>query len=118
RSEERRVGKECRSRGAGDSKKKDVSGVDGFFGFGGGVGWGRGLAAEGGGEENGEGVAWAHSASPLGEGEENTGAAERWQAATGPSQLGESSSFAPFFFSSRRRHTRSVSAFLLNRSSD
>src|SRR5438552_3279404 len=24
----------------------------------------------------------------------------------------------PFFFSSRRRHTRSVSAFLLNRSSD
>src|SRR5258706_8834469 len=25
---------------------------------------------------------------------------------------------APFFFSSRRRHTRSVSAFLLNRSSD
>src|SRR5204863_5699403 len=26
--------------------------------------------------------------------------------------------FAKFFFSSRRRHTRSVSAFLLNRSSD
>src|SRR5438034_7273759 len=26
--------------------------------------------------------------------------------------------FADFFFSSRRRHTRSVSAFLLNRSSD
>src|SRR5205807_4748699 len=26
--------------------------------------------------------------------------------------------FASFFFSSRRRHTRSVSAFLLNRSSD
>src|SRR5690606_39319487 len=26
--------------------------------------------------------------------------------------------FATFFFSSRRRHTRSVSAFLLNRSSD
>src|SRR5207249_6744980 len=25
---------------------------------------------------------------------------------------------SPFFFSSRRRHTRSVSAFLLNRSSD
>src|SRR5438067_7220204 len=31
----------------------------------------------------------------LGEGEENTGAAERWQAATGPSHLGESRSFAP-----------------------
>src|SRR5436189_3607554 len=38
---------------------------------------------------------------------------------------GESGRFAPFvaiyprfFFSSRRRHTRSVSAFLLNRSSD
>src|SRR5204863_650360 len=27
-------------------------------------------------------------------------------------------SFVSFFFSSRRRHTRSVSAFLLNRSSD
>src|SRR5207302_5840211 len=27
-------------------------------------------------------------------------------------------SYAVFFFSSRRRHTRSVSAFLLNRSSD
>src|SRR5205823_2160328 len=81
--------------GGGESSPVGVSGVDGFFGFGGGVGWGRGLAAEGGGEENGEGVAWAHSASPLGEGEENTGAAERWQAATGPSQLGESSSFAP-----------------------
>src|SRR5207237_1573369 len=27
-------------------------------------------------------------------------------------------SFSSFFFSSRRRHTRSVSAFLLNRSSD
>src|SRR5207244_9606790 len=27
-------------------------------------------------------------------------------------------SFVVFFFSSRRRHTRSVSAFLLNRSSD
>src|SRR5205823_7646614 len=60
--------------GGGESSPVGVSGVDGFFGFGGGVGWGRGLAAEGGGEENGEGVAWAHSASPLGEGEENTGA--------------------------------------------
>src|SRR5438093_2345807 len=29
-----------------------------------------------------------------------------------------STSFLSFFFSSRRRHTRSVSAFLLNRSSD
>src|SRR4051794_41276978 len=30
----------------------------------------------------------------------------------------DSASFIYFFFSSRRRHTRSVSAFLLNRSSD
>src|SRR5205814_10436402 len=54
--------------GGGESSPVGVSGVDGFFGFAGGVGWGRGLAAEGGGEENGEGVAWAHSASPFGGG--------------------------------------------------
>src|SRR5262249_59672907 len=32
--------------------------------------------------------------------------------------VGSSFRFSGFFFSSRRRHTRSVSAFLLNRSSD
>src|SRR5438270_3030888 len=35
-----------------------------------------------------------------------------------PSGSRTSGPIAPFFFSSRRRHTRSVSAFLLNRSSD
>src|SRR5947199_1381012 len=33
-------------------------------------------------------------------------------------QMSQYAGFSSFFFSSRRRHTRSVSAFLLNRSSD
>src|SRR5207248_8481093 len=40
----------------------------------------------------------------------NEGRQSSYEAGTGPCDL--------FFFSSRRRHTRSVSAFLLNRSSD
>src|SRR4051794_41393507 len=45
----------------------------------------------------------------------------RWatsQAASGVKNTSEPAHRCLFFFSSRRRHTRSVSAFLLNRSSD
>src|SRR5207245_1202357 len=68
---------------SGQSGPARVGGVDRLFGFGGGVGWRCGLAAEGGGEENEQGLGWAHGASPLGEGEgdDDTGLAAASQAA-------------------------------------
>src|SRR2546430_9591419 len=76
--------------GGGESSPVGVGGVDGLFGFGARVRRGGGLAAECGGEQDGEGVAWAHSASPLGEGDDDTGLAAASQAAQpGGSEQGQ-----------------------------
>src|SRR5436190_56350 len=89
RSEERRVGKECRSQLAPEQQKKKTAvrlrRLRGHMA-------GLGLPVRPG--------------------------SEVWDSTPPASSPSGSSRFLCFFFSSRRRHTRSVSAFLLNRSSD
>src|SRR5262245_35079602 len=87
RSEERRVGKECRDRWWTSLKKKTVY---------------RGTYKKN--DERKAGVTGRHDATTL--------------ASSCLQPSNQTIVYASFFFSSRRRHTRSVSAFLLNRSSD